>query len=142
MDRYRDHDSHRQTHVHVYIYIYVCTCTCIYNVYIYTCKCTCICIYVHTRTCTYTVHVQRDRQRHTVTNNYSLLHIIPCLTRPNMTLVHASHLVGESNDRTTSSWRLSRPLVGYKWGTIQIKIQNVFYSLYMYMYINILVMHW
>ena len=33
----------------------------------------------------------------------SLLHIIPCLTNPNIILVQASHLVGESKDLTTNS---------------------------------------
>ncbi len=45
---------------------------------------------------------------------FSLLHIIPCLTNPNMTLVQASHFVGESNDLTTSSCDASRPVNGYE----------------------------
>lgn len=40
---------------------------------------------------------------HLINNINSLLHIIPCLTNPNITLVQASHLVGESKDLTTNS---------------------------------------
>ncbi len=36
----------------------------------------------------------------------SLLQTRPCLTRPNMTLVHVSHFVGASNVRTISSCTL------------------------------------
>lgn len=49
----------------------------------------------------------------TLTETILLLHIIPCRTNPNITLVHPSHLVGESNDLTTSSCVLSRSTLPY-----------------------------